>query len=113
MAHRKHSSKTQPADEASLDDSTESIVEIRVFTSSNSGLSRYGLWEIDRMLNDPETSLPRCNFRIIELPADRNQELMETMNIYALPTTVVGNQQIIGIPDERTLQLALNEYLTR
>ncbi len=90
---------------------TDSIVEIRVFTSPKSGLSQYGLWEINRMLNDPDSSLPRANFRIVEMAADRNQELMEKMNIYALPTTVVGNQKIIGIPDERTLELALNEHL--
>ena len=31
------------------------------------------------MLNDPSNSLPAGNFRIVELPADRHQELMEKM----------------------------------
>ena len=101
-------SRTSPGDKMD----TESIVEICVFTSPNSGLSQYGLCELDRMLNDPHSSLPRANFRIVEMVADRNQELMEKMNIYALPTTVVGNQKIIGIPDEQTLEMALKEHLT-
>ena len=89
--------------------SGDSVLEIKVFTSPNSGLSKYGFWELDRMLNDPHLSLPRRAFKIVELPADRNEELMEKMNVYALPTTVVGNQQIIGIPDEATLREVLSK----
>lgn len=98
--------------ESSRGKSQESAIEIRMFTSSKSGLSKYGLWELERILNDPDLSLPRRDFRIIEVPADKNHELMERMNIYALPTTIVGNQKIVGIPDEQTLLLALDEYLT-
>ena len=99
--------------ETNSKDLGESPIDIQIFTSSNSGLSKYGLWELERILNDPNARIPRGNFRIVEVPVDQHHELFEEMRVYVVPTTIVGNQRIIGIPDERMLEQALNQHLAR
>jgi len=92
---------------------TEKPIDIQIFTSPNSGLSKYGLWELDRIIRDPNNTLPRGNYRIIEVPVDRNHELFEKMRVYVVPTTIVGNQRIIGVPNERMLEQVLHEHLAK
>ncbi len=78
-------------------------IEIQVYTNSNDSCSKYVMIHVESLLKDIEPLFSRNDFRIVEIPSDKNQDLLERMRICALPTIMVGKQQIVGIPSARTL----------
>ncbi len=85
---------------------------IQIYSSKDSPLSQFAALQIKSMIQRTRTANSGHDLRIQEITMDQQPELFEKMRIIALPTTIIGNKSIVGIPDESILHRLLQEELT-
>ncbi len=87
-------------------DESESL-KINVFTSSSCTFCNEALEAAREVAQKFKTlHLP---IEVIETPVEEKPELVEALNVIALPVILIGKSQIIGLPQPGDIELLLHQ----
>lgn len=84
-------------------------LEMHIFTSPANGLSRMALEEIRSVLHWLEEGGVHVTLR--EHSVDDGSAMTERMGIVAVPTTVISNCYIVGVPTQDAVMRAIRHSL--